>query len=124
MVFMVTTHEPVPAQAPDHPVKVEPVAGVAVSVTEAPLAKLAEQAVPQLIPPPVTIPLPVPALLTVRVKPRSMTRNVVVGQTFWATESTAQMANVRVSTCVGVPLTLPVGSIVIPNGGKPPAVFN
>src|SRR5213594_926588 len=121
---MVTTHEPVPVQAPDHPVKVESVAGVAVSVTEAPLAKLAEQVVPQLIPPPVTIPLPVPALLTVRVKPRSMTRNVVVGQSCSPTRSTAQMAKVRVSTCVGVPLTLPVGSIVIPNGGKPPTVSN
>ena|ERR1035437_4347761 len=36
--FIVTVQEPVPAQAPDHPVKVEPAAGVAVRVTEVALA--------------------------------------------------------------------------------------
>jgi hypothetical protein len=37
-VFIVTVHVPVPVQAPLQPVKVEPAAAVAVSVTEAPLA--------------------------------------------------------------------------------------
>jgi hypothetical protein len=36
LVVMVTTQEPVPVQAPLHPVKVDPVAGVAVSVTVVP----------------------------------------------------------------------------------------
>src|SRR5436309_2657833 len=67
----VTTHDPVPEQPPPlQPVKVEPAAGVAVNVTAVPLAKLAEQLAPQLIPAGelVTVPLPVPALLTVSAK--------------------------------------------------------
>src|SRR5439155_6064931 len=47
----VTVQVPVPEQAPPvQPVKVEPTAGAAVSVTAVPLAKLAEQVTPQLIP--------------------------------------------------------------------------
>src|SRR5206468_6756942 len=55
---------------PLQPVKVEPAAGLAVRVTAVPLAKLAEQVAPQLSPAGllVTVPLPVPALLTVRAK--------------------------------------------------------
>ncbi len=68
----VTTHVPVPVQPPPlHPAKVEPSAGLAVRVTCAPLAKLAEHVDPQLIPAGVlaTVPEPVPAFVTVRVKP-------------------------------------------------------
>src|SRR5207253_642564 len=67
----VTTHVPVPEQPPPlQPVKVEPAAGVAVSVTAVPLAKLAVHVAPQVIPAGalVTVPLPVPAGVTVRVK--------------------------------------------------------
>src|SRR5213076_2587955 len=58
--------QPPPLQPP----KVEPAAGAAVSVTAVPLAKLAAQVAPQVIPPGelVTVPLPVPALLTVIAK--------------------------------------------------------
>src|SRR5207245_3427385 len=63
---------PVQAPVPEHPpplqpLKVEPAAAVAVSVTAVPLVKLAEQVAPQLIPAGalVTVPLPVPALLMV-----------------------------------------------------------
>src|SRR5881296_3614039 len=76
---IVTVQLPVPEQPPPvQPVKVEPAAGAAVSVMAAPLAKLAEQVAPQLIPPGalVTVPLPVPALLTVSVNVWSV--NVVV----------------------------------------------
>src|SRR3989442_1350579 len=46
----VTAHVPMPLHPPLHPVKAEPVAGRAVSVTAVPLAKLAQQVGPPLIP--------------------------------------------------------------------------
>jgi hypothetical protein len=65
---MVTTQEPVPEHAPVQPVKVEPDFGVAVRVTIAPGANLCVQVDPQLIPAGLlsTVPLPFPALTTVR----------------------------------------------------------
>jgi hypothetical protein len=62
-----TKQAAVPVQAPLQPVKVEPVAAVAPSVTMVPLAQLAVQVVGQLIPATVlkTVPLPVPASVTV-----------------------------------------------------------
>src|SRR5437773_10954354 len=62
---------PVPEQPlPLQPPKVEPAAGAAVSVTAVPLVKLAEQVAPQVIPAGelVTVPLPMPTLLTVSAK--------------------------------------------------------
>jgi hypothetical protein len=58
---------PVPLQAPDHPLNVEPVAGVAVRVTAVPLLNPALQVVPQLMPVGllVIVPAPKPALCTV-----------------------------------------------------------
>jgi hypothetical protein len=65
---IVTVQVPVPEQAPDQPVNMEPLAGAAVSVTLVPEAYNAEHVVPQLIPATleVTVPLPAPALATVR----------------------------------------------------------
>ena len=58
---------PLEQPVPDQPAKVEPEAGVAVKVTAAPLLKVAEQVLPQLMPAGelVTVPLPVPVLLSV-----------------------------------------------------------
>src|SRR5881628_2950059 len=67
----VTVHGPVPEQPPPlQPVKVEPAAGGAVSVTTVPLPNAAEHVAPQEIPAGalVTVPLPAPVLLTVSVK--------------------------------------------------------
>ncbi len=67
----VVTQGPVPVQPPPvQPVKVEPVAGVAVRVTAVPSGNVAEQVVPQSIPPGelLTVPAPVPVLVTVRVR--------------------------------------------------------
>ena len=63
----VTMQAPVPLQPPDHPAKVEPVAGGAVRVTDVPLAKLALHVCPQVIPEGelVIVPVPVPAADTV-----------------------------------------------------------
>src|SRR3989442_907034 len=67
----VTGQAPGPEQPPPvQPLKVEPAAGAAVSVTAVPLAKLAAQVAPQVMPAGllVTVPAPVPALETVSVK--------------------------------------------------------
>src|SRR5205823_12238792 len=56
-----TTHDPVPEHPPPlQPVKVDPAAGVAVSVTPVPLVKLAAQVAPHVMPAGelVTVPLP------------------------------------------------------------------
>lgn len=68
---IVRVHGAVPSQGPAvQPVKVEPVAGVAVKVIWVPLAKGAEQVAPQLIPAGllVTVPVPVPDFVMVSVK--------------------------------------------------------
>jgi hypothetical protein len=59
---MLTVHDPVPAQAPDHPAKVEPEAGDALIVTFAPLVNVELHVEPQLIAAgaEVTVPLPEP----------------------------------------------------------------
>jgi hypothetical protein len=65
-----TTQVPVPEQpAPLQAVKVEPALGVAVRVTEVPWPKFAEQVAPQVMPAgdDVTVPAPVPALVTASV---------------------------------------------------------
>lgn len=66
---IVTVHVPVPLQpARLQPLKVDPAAGVAVRVTEAPAVNAAAQVGPQLIPAgdEVTVPVPVPARTTAR----------------------------------------------------------
>jgi hypothetical protein len=62
--------EPVPEQAPLQPVKIDPFTGVAVKVILVPKSKEALQVLPQSTPAglEVTVPLPVPALVTVRGK--------------------------------------------------------
>ena len=61
-----TVQAPVPVHAPLQPANVEPLAAAAVSVTEVPLAKFALQVAPQLMPAgdEVTVPVPVPAFVT------------------------------------------------------------
>jgi hypothetical protein len=55
---MVRLHVPAPEQAPLQPTKLEPAAGAAVSVTIVPGEKNAPHRLEQLIPFPVTVPLP------------------------------------------------------------------
>jgi len=65
---IVTVQVPVPEQAPDQPVKVEPLVAVAVRVTLVPEAYSAPHVDPQLMPAglEVTVPVPAPALVTFR----------------------------------------------------------
>ena len=67
--LMVTWQAPEPEHAPLHPVKTDPGAAEAVRVTTVPVGKLALQVGPQLMPAgeDVTVPLPVPPFVTVRV---------------------------------------------------------
>jgi hypothetical protein len=62
-------HAPAPEHAPDHPVKVDPAAGLSVSVSAAPSGNGCEQAEPQSIPAgvEVTAPRPLPDVATVNV---------------------------------------------------------
>src|SRR5215213_8578159 len=68
---IVTVHAPVPVHAPAQPANSNPAEAAGVSVTIVPLAKPAEQVEPQLMPVGllVTVPVPVPFLLTVRTSP-------------------------------------------------------
>jgi hypothetical protein len=65
-VFIVTVQVPVPEPPPLQPANVDPPAAAAVSVTTVPLVYDSEQSAPQLIPAgeDVTVPLPVPDLVT------------------------------------------------------------
>src|SRR5258706_538726 len=67
--LIVRTHEPVPEQAPLHPANTEPEAGVADTVTDVPVAKLALHVEPQLMPAGAlaTAPDPVPLFATLSV---------------------------------------------------------
>jgi len=64
-----TVQVAVPVQAPLQPANTEPAAGAAVSVTDAPLLNAKLHSVPQLIPAgdEVTVPVPLPARVTVAV---------------------------------------------------------
>jgi hypothetical protein len=73
LLFIVTVHCLLSVETESQPLQlltVEPLAGVAVRVTTVPRRNVAVQVVPQLIPGGslVTVPLPVPALVTVSVK--------------------------------------------------------
>ena len=64
--FIVTEQLPVPEQAPDHPLKIYPELGVAVSVTDVPELNDALQVLPQLMPIGLLVIAPLPELLTVK----------------------------------------------------------
>ena len=71
MALAVTVHVAVPEHPPPlQPENTEPLPATAVKVTLVPPEKLAEQALPQLMPLRllVTVPLPLPDLITLRVK--------------------------------------------------------
>ena len=65
--FTSTVHVDLPLQAPDHPANLAPDTGVAVSLTDVPLGKLALHVNPHLMPEGllVIVPAPVPALCSV-----------------------------------------------------------
>lgn len=69
--FIVTTQLPVPLQAPDHPVNVEPGAALAESVTTVPAFRLAAHVAPQSMTPAGVVDATVPAPAPDRDTPRT-----------------------------------------------------
>jgi hypothetical protein len=78
---MVTTQEPVPEQAPDQPMNLNPSAAEALSVTFVPSAKTAEQVPGQA--------MPAGELVTVPPLPLTVTVSVSIGVPFCATANMA-----------------------------------
>src|SRR5262245_18988489 len=95
-----TVQAPVPVQAPLQPAKVEQLAAAAVSVTDVSLLKLALQVLPQLMPAgeDVTVPVPVPARVTVKAKVVTELLKVAV------TDRAAVIETVQVPVPVQAPL--------------------
>jgi hypothetical protein len=78
---IVTWHVPVPVHAPLHPTKVDPAAGVELSVTDVAASKLDEQVAPHVMAAgdEITVPAPVPVFVTVsRYEVTGPTLNVAV----------------------------------------------
>jgi hypothetical protein len=96
-----TVQAPVPVHAPLQPAKLAPLPAAAVSVTEVPLAKLALQVLPQLMPPvlDVTVPVPLPAFVTLSVKLAVELLNAAV---------TARAAVIDTVQVVAVPVQAPL----------------
>ena len=119
----VTTHDPVPEQPPPlQPPKVEPAAGAAVSVTAVPLAKLAAQVAPQVMPAGalVTVPAPVPAFETVSAK-GGVKVTVKASIAVLPAPSRAVTVRVFVPGCRTIPLAV---QLVVPVAVPlPPALF-
>jgi len=99
----------VPVQLPLHPLKVELTPGVAVNTIAVPLEYETEQVAPQLIPAEllvlVTVPPPVPAFATVRVKVVA-----VCGAKVAVTDLAADMVTEQV---VVVPVQLPLHPVKV-----------
>ena len=76
----------VPVQAPDQPMNVEPVAGLAVSVTVVLAGKVAVQVLPQLMPLGVLVtePVPEPSLVTVMVLLTALASNCALTLRAWS----------------------------------------
>jgi hypothetical protein len=131
VVSMVTVQGPVPVQTPpDQPKKTVSAAGVAVNVTDVPLAYEAEQVAPQLIPlgVEVTVPDPNPTLVTVSAYIRlsaassgkasslSLTPSPSVSTLSGLVPSAASSASVRpsLSSSVSVLSPMPSPSVSLP----------
>ena len=119
----VTVQVPVPVHPPPlQPLKVEPAAGAAVSVTAVPLAKLAEQVTPQVMPVGalVTVPAPVPAFETVSAK-GGVKVTVKASIAVLPAPSRAVTVRVFVPGCRTIPLTVQLDvPVAVP---LPPALF-
>ena len=97
-----TMQDSAPVQAPFQLAKLDPASGIAVSVTTAPLVKLALHAAPQLIPPGLeaTIPVPAPSLVTLSMN--------VLGSGATAKDAVTPWAEFIVTEQLPVPLQAPL----------------
>ena len=112
---IVTVQAAVPEQPPPlQPLKIDPESGVAVSVTAVPLVKFVVQFVPHAMPAGVlvTVPLPVPALVTVRadVGTSKVAVTAVAAETFTVQaavpEQPPPLQPVKVESAVGVAVSV------------------
>ena len=122
-VFMVTLHVvPLEVSQPLQVSNLDAASGVAVSVTAVPEAIDAEQVAPQLMPPPLTVPDPVPLFWTVNVRGGTSVMVKVAVTVLSAVMVTVQVAPLEVSQPLQLPNVDPLSGAAVSVTAVPEAI--
>jgi hypothetical protein len=112
-VVIDTIHGPVPEQLPSHPKNADPAEAAAVSVMDVEL--VASQILPQLMPPPITVPDPRPVFMTLRSAAATIFANEI---TIHSTTLTPRAISEPKECCLNTlnRFTRPAFMVTSPNG--------